>query len=148
MHAYLCSMSEQKIAVISGGTKGIGRAICEKLLNQGFLVFTSARTIDQSFNNTNLVQFKADLSIKSEVIAFANEVKKHVSHIDILVNNVGVFLPGKITEEEDDAFEIQINTNLASTYHLTRALVENVKKSNKPYIFNICSIFFCKSFQQ
>lgn len=132
-------MQEKKYAVVSGGTKGIGRAICEKLLSQGFTVFTSARTVDETFNHENLNQFKADLSLKTEVIAFANEIKRHTDFVDILVNNVGVFMPGKITQEDDLAFETQINTNLASTYHLTRALINEVKKSKKPYIFNICS---------
>ncbi len=132
-------MTKNKYAVVSGGTKGIGRAICEKLLSHGFTVFTSARHKDYSFQHNNLHQFQADFSIKSAVLAFAEEIKKHTNVVDILVNNVGVFMPGKITEEEDLAFETQINTNLASTYHLTRALIAEVKKSSKPYIFNICS---------
>jgi NAD(P)-dependent dehydrogenase (short-subunit alcohol dehydrogenase family) len=132
-------MSNKKFAVVSGGTKGIGRAICEKLLNEGFTVFTSARNLDTNFSHPGLIQVQADMSIKLEVEAFANEVKSKTEVVDILVNNVGVFLPGKITEEDDGVFEKQINTNLASTYFLTRALINEVKKSNWPYIFNICS---------
>ncbi|MEY2924504.1 MAG: hypothetical protein RLZZ337_1052 [Bacteroidota bacterium] len=132
-------MSDKKFAVVSGGTKGIGRAICEKLLNEGFTVFTSARNLDTNFSHPGLIQVQADMSIKLEVEAFANEVKSKTEVVDILVNNVGVFLPGKITEEDDGVFEKQINTNLASTYFLTRALINEVKKSNWPYIFNICS---------
>lgn len=132
-------MSTKKVAVVSGGTKGIGRAICEKILDEGFMVFTSARSLDTTFNHPNLVQFRGDMSKRDNVLAFANEIKKQTNSVDILVNNVGVFMPGKITEEDDDAFEIQINTNLASTYHLTRALMSCIQKSSNPYIFNICS---------
>lgn len=94
-------MSDKKFAVVSGGTKGIGRAICEKLLNEGFTVFTSARNLDTNFSHPGLIQAQADMSIKLEVEAFANEVKSKTEVVDILVNNVGVFLPGKITEEDD-----------------------------------------------
>ena len=79
------------------------------------------------------------MSKKDEVLRFAAEVKSRTSCVDILVNNVGTFIPGKITEEEDGVFELLINTNLASTYHLTRSLVQSLKQSNRPYIFNICS---------
>ncbi len=131
--------NQSKVAVVSGGTKGIGRAICEKLLMEGFQVFTSARTIDDNFKHENLNQFKADLSKKEEVRAFSNWIVEQVSCIDMLVNNVGVFIPGKISEEDDGAFETQINTNLASTYHLTRNCLPAIKKSKAGYIFNICS---------
>ncbi len=128
-----------KIAVVTGGTKGIGRAICEELLAQGFTVFTSARSVDPLFDHPQVRQYGADLSQKENVLSFAGWVKEHVNHIDILVNNVGVFLPGSIIDEEEGVFEQQINTNLASTYHLTRALIDRIRKSEKAYIFNICS---------
>ncbi|MBT8327770.1 MAG: SDR family oxidoreductase [Bacteroidia bacterium] len=131
--------NQDKVAVISGGTKGIGRAICEKFLAEGFRVFTSARSIDHNFKHQNLNQFKADLSNKKEVRDFSDWILDQTSSIDVLVNNVGVFLPGKISEEHEDAFEIQINTNLASTYHLTRNCLSALKSPQSGYIFNICS---------
>jgi len=102
-------------------------------------VYTSARTVDDKFEHPNLNQYAADLSSKDGVKDFANHVLSKENKIDVLVNNVGVFVPGKITEEEDGNFELQINTNLASTYHLCRATITALKKSDKPYIFNICS---------
>lgn len=127
------------VAVVSGGTKGIGRAIAELLLSQDFKVYISARSRSNDFNHKNLIQFQADLSLKEEVKAFASFVSENESKIDILVNNVGVFMPGSLIDEEEGSFETQINTNLASTYHLTRATISHIKKSEKPYIFNICS---------
>ena len=131
--------NHNQVAVVSGGTKGIGRAICEKFLEEGFYVYTSARSIDPSFKHERLNQFKADLSIKNEVKAFSDWISEQTQTIDVLVNNVGVFIPGKISEEEENAFELQLNTNLASTYHLTRFCLPSIKKSKSGYIFNICS---------
>ncbi len=127
------------VAVVSGGTKGIGRAICNHFLEEGITVFTSARSIDQDFKHPQLHQFKADLSLRDEVQQFSNWIMSQTDKVDILVNNVGVFIPGKLMEEEVGVFEQQINTNLSSTYHLTRALFQPIKTSAKPYIFNICS---------
>lgn len=131
-------MNKDKIAVISGGTKGIGKAIVDIFLSNGFKVYTSARSTT-SYKTEQLDVFKADLSNKSEAQAFAAYVASNCAHVDVLVNNVGTYIPGGITTEEDGIFEIQLNTNLASTYHLTRGIVPLVRKSTKGYIFNICS---------
>lgn len=128
-----------KVAIVSGGTKGIGRAICENLLHNGCKVYLTARNKDPHFVHKNLVQFEVDMSKKKAIKAITDEILKQEEIIDILVNNVGVFIPGKLMEEPEGSFETQLDTNLASTYHLTRYTIEALKKSTKPYIFNICS---------
>ncbi|NBV56906.1 MAG: SDR family oxidoreductase [Bacteroidetes bacterium] len=128
-----------KVAIVSGGTKGIGKAICQILLDNGLRVYTSARNIDPNFTHQNLFQFASDLSTKEGVLDFSNFISNQETVVDILVNNVGVFMPGKLMDEEEGSFEIQINTNLASSYHLTRQTIAQIRKSQKPYIFNICS---------
>ncbi len=135
-HVLLYAM---KVAVISGGTKGIGRAIAELFLEKNFRVYISARSTDADFVHRNLVQYEADLATRNGVIAFAQSVLAEENNIDVLVNNVGVFMPGSLIDEEEGSFETQINTNLASTYHLTRAVISHIRNSKRPYIFNICS---------
>ena len=133
------SIYPMKVAVVSGGTKGIGKAICLILLENNCKVYTSARTIDPNFSHKNLIQFPSDLSTKQGVISFSEFVLGQEKVIDILINNVGVFVPGKLMDEEEGSFEKQINTNLSSSYHLTRQSIHAIRKSSKPYIFNICS---------
>lgn len=132
-------MSKKKVIVVTGGTKGIGRAIVDLFSEQNFEVFTCARNNTNDFKSNNIHFYKADLSNKSEVHAFCEFVNSQTKHVDILVNNTGVFIPGKLMEEADGVFETSINTNLASTYYITRGLIGQIKKSDKPYIFNICS---------
>ena len=128
-----------RVAVVSGGTKGIGKAICLILLENNCKVYTSARTIDPNFSHKNLIQFPSDLSTKQGITGFSEFVLDKEKVVDILVNNVGVFIPGKLMDEDDGSFEKQINTNLSSSYHLTRQTIHAIKQSTKPYIFNICS---------
>lgn len=128
-----------KTIVVTGGTKGIGRAIVNKFAKEGFTVITCARTNDEQFPE-NVLFFKADLSKKVEVLAFADFVKASVSKVDILVNNTGFFLPGQIHNEEEGTLEAMIETNLYSAYHLTRALVNDMIARKAGYIFNICSV--------
>jgi short-subunit dehydrogenase len=127
-----------KTIVVTGGTKGIGRAIVDKFAKEGFTVITCARKNDEVFPE-NVIFFKADLSKKDEVLAFAAFVKSTVDNVDVLVNNTGFFLPGQIHNEEEGTLEAMIETNLYSAYHLTRALVGNMIDRRAGYIFNICS---------
>lgn len=127
-----------KTIVVTGGTKGIGRAIVDKFAEEGFTVLTCARTEEENLP-ANVHFFKADMSNKTEVLAFANFVKATVTQVDILVNNTGFFLPGQIHNEIEGTLEAMIETNLYSAYHLTRALVNEMIARKEGYIFNICS---------
>ena len=133
---------KKPVAVISGGSRGIGRAIVEKFLEEGFEVFTCSRNINplsSLVEDLGLNALSVDLSKKKEVEKFGQYVLNKASKIDVLVNNTGVFIPGQIHLEEDNVFETQINTNLASTYHLTRMFTPLFIKQKQGYIFNICS---------
>ncbi len=136
--------------IITGATKGIGKAIAEKFAAEGFDLAICSR------NNEDLKGFKkemqskhpqievltkvADMRKKTEVLAFAAFVKKHWNGIDVLVNNAGLFIPGEISKEEDGALEQMVETNLYSAYHLTRALLPVMLDRGSGHIFNMCSI--------
>ncbi len=140
----------RKLAVISGGTKGIGRAMIRKFASQQFDIITCSRStgdlellgeeIKSDFPGVELLTRKADLSLKDEVIDFVKFILSKSSHIDVLINNTGVFLPGAISSEPDGHLEQMINTNLYSAYHLTRGLIRQMMHDKAGHIFNICSI--------
>jgi short-subunit dehydrogenase len=136
--------------LISGASSGIGAAIAHAFASEGAnIAFCSRTEADlialkarlSELNPNGRFFYKAvDVSVKPKVQLFAKEAESFFEgKIDVLVNNAGVFLPGTIQEEEDDVFEKQINTNLASAYHLTRAVLPALRKSPKAHIFNICS---------
>jgi len=138
-----------KCIVVSGGSKGIGKAIIEKFAQAGFDAITCARqeadlqTLKREIENkygTKLHYKVADLSQKEEVIAFAKFANDTRQDIEALVNNTGVFMPGSVLEEEDGNLEKMMETNLYSAYHLTRQLIKQMMARNSGYIFNICSI--------
>ena len=137
-------------AVITGGTKGIGRAIADMLMSKGINVAICSRTktdVDDfvkessiSYPTVKAIGTPADMSKKEDVLAFAEYVKGNFQTIDILINNAGIFLPGEILKEEDGALEKMIDTNLYSAYHLSRALVPTMIEYGSGHIFNMCSI--------
>ncbi len=136
-------------AVITGGTKGIGRAIADLLASKGINLFVCSRnesdlkemksTIEKN-NNAKVYTAVVDMSKKSEVQAFAANILKEVEQVDIIINNAGMFIPGALAEEEDGALEQMINTNLYSAYYLTRALLPGMMNQGHGHIFNMCSI--------
>jgi short-subunit dehydrogenase len=138
----------EKVVVVSGGSKGIGRAICLKFISNGYQVITCARNLDslEELNTKCKTDFgkellfcKADVSKKKEVQVFIDFIKSKTSKVDVLINNAGMYIPGKILEEDDDVFEQTMETNLYSAYYLTRGLNALVKKSSEADIYNICS---------
>ena len=140
----------KKLAVITGGTKGIGRATVERFASEGFDIATCARNendlsalktaINKSFPLAEVHTLKADLSKKDEVFAFAKFVQSLGRPVDMLLNNTGVFLPGSVHEEEDGNLEMMIETNLYSAYHLTRALIGGMMERKSGHVFTTGSI--------
>src|SRR5271170_3729315 len=96
-----------KLIVITGATKGIGRAIAEKFAKEGFHIATCSRKqadLDQlkaEFELTYsspVITYLADLSDKNEVKGFTDFINGLHRPVDVLVNNAGYFTPGKVTE--------------------------------------------------
>ncbi|MBU2915352.1 SDR family oxidoreductase [Reichenbachiella agariperforans] len=144
-----------KTIVVTGGTKGIGRAIIERFAGEGFHVLACARnTTDltemESLINTSgegqVKTFQADMSQRDQVAAFATWVLESTTVIDVLINNAGVFLPGSIEDEAEGNLELMIDTNLYSAYHLTRTLLPSMVAHGSGDIFNICSVASLKAY--
>jgi len=136
------SLNMQKTAVITGGSKGIGLALVKRFLEQGFKVVSVSRSMGelsplQDQYGSQLVVMFADLSQKQAVLDTAQTILQQIESIDVLINNAGVFLPGAITQESDEDFELQMALNLNASYYLTKRLIPNLAKGG--YVFNICS---------
>ncbi|GAB2629357.1 SDR family oxidoreductase [Belliella aquatica] len=139
-----------KHIVVTGGTKGIGRAILERFAKEGFSVSTCARNerdlenlksyFNSKYPSQSIFTMKADLSKKEDVICFSNEIKSKMGCPDVIINNTGVFLPGAIHSEPDGNLEMMIQTNLYSAYYLTRAFTPELIAKKSGHIFSIGSI--------
>lgn len=135
--------------VITGGSKGIGKAIAEIFAANGHNLFICSRgevqlykTMEELMTKYPSITVKAkpfDLGKKDEAIAFGNWCLSFTVP-DLLVNNSGVFLPGSVHNEPDMALENQLASNLYSAYHLTRAVLPKMMERRSGHIFNICSI--------
>lgn len=139
-----------KKVIITGGTKGIGRVIVEKLAQENCDLAICARNekdlialkadLNQRYPRIEVLVKSTDVSQKLDIIDFATFVKSHWARLDILVNNAGVFMPGQILDEEEGVLEQQLATNVNSAYHLTRAVIDLMLPYESGHIFNMCSI--------
>ena len=136
-------------AVITGASKGIGFSVAQRLAEAGFSLFIVGR------DNNRLSDAKAQLLSAGapEVYAFSGDLSQSDvakdcvaaiantwDSLTVLVNNAGVFLPGKMMEEEEGQFETLMTTNMNSAYHITKGLWTLLKKSPRAHVFNMCSI--------
>lgn len=137
------------IAVITGSTKGIGKAIAERFAAAGFNLVITSRTqsdlllMKKRLEGEYLIEVlirQADFSRKSDVLLFAEYVKKNTSVIDVLVNNVGQYYTGKILDAPADQLAEAMQINLFAAHYLTCALAPGMKSRKKGHIFNIASI--------
>jgi len=139
-----------KLAVITGGTKGIGKATVLKFLAEGFDIVTCARSSNdlktlqnellEGYSNQEFWCQQADLSNKAALLNFAKFVNELDRPVDVLVNNSGLFIPGSVYNEDDGNLEKMIETNLYSAYHLTRALIDGMIKNRNGHVFTLGSV--------
>lgn len=138
-----------KSILVTGGTKGIGRAIIDRFAAEGFDIITCARSradlaelkgeLEEKHKTIKVLAIRADLSRKEEVTRFVDEVRASVVP-DVLVNNTGVFLPGAIHNEPEGNFELMMQTNLYSAYYITRGFVNEMIERKSGHIFTMGSV--------
>ncbi|MDF2159206.1 SDR family oxidoreductase [Algoriphagus sp. CAU 1675] len=145
----------RKCILVSGGTKGIGRAIIKRFAKEGFDIATCSRNgeelqelkaeLEAHYPGIQVLAEVADLSKKEEVYAFAEKVKGF-SNPDVLVNNTGIFLPGAIHDEPEGNFEFIMHTNLFSAYYLSRCFVKEMIQRKSGHIFSMGSVAGTKAY--
>ncbi|MBK9105990.1 MAG: SDR family oxidoreductase [Saprospiraceae bacterium] len=137
-------------AVITGSTKGIGRAVLLALAREGWNVAATSRNLEdlealqdevtQGYPGQECLIHWVDFAEKEETIKYGEDILAIWPEIDLLINNAGVFLPGSVHGEDDGALESTMALNLYSPYYLTRTLLPGMMNRKQGHIINMCSI--------
>jgi short-subunit dehydrogenase len=136
--------------VITGASKGIGKAVAERFAAAGHSIYMCARNADvlqkaaddvQAINAKATVKpYAVDMGKPAAVKAFAEQLLEENVVPHVLVNNAGTFLPGSVHNETEGTLEEMMAVNLYSAYHFTRSLLPAMMKRKHGHIFNMCSI--------
>jgi len=135
--------------IITGASKGIGKAIAQQFAAAGHTLLLCSRSEKQLYDTVAMLQtnypkctvkaMPVDMSVKEEAKKFG-VWSLGFGAPDIVINNAGQFLPGSVYNEEEGVLEQMIEVNLYSAYHLTRTVVPAMITAKRGHIFNICSI--------
>jgi NAD(P)-dependent dehydrogenase (short-subunit alcohol dehydrogenase family) len=123
-----------KVAVVTGGSRGIGRMIAEGYLRAGARVYITARKAEaceeaarEMSEHGECIAVPADLSSEAECIRFAAEVAQREEQLHILVNNAGATWGAPIEEYPDSAWDKVLAVNVKGLFHLSRALLPQLR---------------------
>ncbi|MEM6902094.1 MAG: acetoacetyl-CoA reductase [Pseudomonadota bacterium] len=133
-----------RVAVVTGGTRGIGAEIATKLKDAGYKVAATYAGNDEAANKfkaeTGIEVFKFDVSDFDSVAAGIEQVVSTLGPVEILVNNAGITKDGMLHKMSFEAWKAVIDTNLNSCFNLCRAVVPGMRDAGFGRIVNISSI--------
>ena len=139
---------KNKVAIVTGGTKGIGRAIADALLREGVSVCVSAREVDV-IGQTSMpdharggrqLMFPCDVRNYDQVTRLIGHTVKELGGLDILINNAGIGIFETVAETSPEDFRAVLETNLFGVFHCCHAAIPEMKKRGGGYIINISSL--------
>jgi 3-oxoacyl-[acyl-carrier protein] reductase len=139
---------ENKVAIVTGASRGIGKVIAEDIAKAGATVVCVSRSqsdIDNVANSINenggiAIAIACDISNGKQYQELAKSVIEKFGSIDILVNNAGVTKDGLIMRMSEDDWDIVINTNLKGAFNGTKAVTRHMMKQRSGRIINISSV--------
>jgi 3-oxoacyl-[acyl-carrier protein] reductase len=134
---------EGKVVLVTGGTRGIGRAIAEAFKNAGATVYitgTSEERTKKVAEELGVKGLKMDVTNREEVKKGVDEILKAEGKIDVLVNNAGITRDTLFIRMKDEDWDAVINTNLNGVYNVTKAVIPAMVKQRSGNVINISSV--------
>lgn len=136
-----------KIAAVTGGTRGIGRAIAERLLGEGASVAICGHTVDSTTRAVEemaplgpVFGYPADITQLEQVKGFFEAIDREFSGLDILVNNAGMGVFRKVAEMTPEEWHRNIDLNLNGAFYCSREALARFLKRGGGFILNISSL--------
>ena len=133
-----------KVAIVTGGTRGIGRAIVEALSGDGARVVltyaSNSALADEMADGENIFAYEADVTDSARAAEVVKEVRANLGRIDILVNNAGVTRDKLLVRMSEADWDTVLDTNLKGVYNFTRPVATAMLKQRSGTILNVSSI--------
>ncbi|OQY09449.1 MAG: 3-oxoacyl-[acyl-carrier-protein] reductase [Marinitoga sp. 4572_148] len=140
---------KDKICIITGANRGIGKEISKKFVEEGAIVLGFARNLEalkeveaelNALNRGTFRGYKVDVSNSEEINKTVKEIAKEYKRIDVLVNNAGVTKDMLLLLMKEEDFDFVINVNLRGVFLVTKAVARVMRKQKEGSIINISSV--------
>jgi len=137
-------MFSGKVAIVTGGSRGIGRAIVQALAREGanvaFTYIQNKSAADEVANNDTIIGFQTDVSNFNQAKELVKQVKERFGRIDILVNNAGITRDKLVALMSEKDWDDVLTTNLKGAFNLTKPVVGVMLRQKSGTILNVTSI--------
>lgn len=143
-------MDQNKVVIVTGGSRGIGANICENLVAKGFKVILNYNKSEKQAieiqarlaeKGVSIDIFKADVSKREEVKALVDFAWEKYGRIDVLINNAGISQIKMFTDLTDEDWQNMIQTNLTACFYTSQEVAKYMIKQKEGCIINISSIW-------
>lgn len=138
-----------KLAIITGGTRGIGKQIALTFAKEGYNIAINYRTENEDLkntkkeieeNNVKCFTFQGDVTNFKDCEQFVKQVVEEFGNIDVLVNNAGITRDTLLMRMKEEDFKQVIDTNLIGTFNVTKNVISYMMKARSGRIINISSV--------
>lgn len=128
-----------KVVLVTGGSSGIGKSVCEFLMSKDFTVYGTSRN-PQNYPNSKFPILMLDVVDSKSILSCIEEVVSKEGKIDVLINNAGAGITGPIEEIPDIEIKRNFDTNFFGPINVIKAVLPHMRQQNSGLIINITSI--------
>ena len=135
--------AQQPVAIVTGASSGIGLGVTQALLERGWRVVGTSRTISKSKDwkpSPDLVLVDGEVSKKETAVKVVEAALENFGRIDLLVNNAGIFIPKAFTDYTEEDYNLVMNTNVASFFYMSQQVIPQMKKQHSGHVVNISTV--------
>lgn len=130
---------EGKVAVVTGGSRGLGQAMCERFASEGAKV-VAVDMAELAYKNENVEFYKLNVTSPEDINKFKEYMVEKYHKVDILVNNAGITRDAMTRKMTDEMWDLVINVNLKGVFNMGRAFGPLMEENNYGSIINISSV--------
>ena len=128
--------SEQKVAIITGASQGIGASLVPAYRNLGYAVVGTSRTIGPS-DDSMVATLQGDIATADTAERVTRHAIDRFGRIDTLINNAGVFVAKRFTQYTDEDYDLVTGVNLGGFFQITRRAIEHMERAGSGHVVNI-----------
>jgi NAD(P)-dependent dehydrogenase (short-subunit alcohol dehydrogenase family) len=136
-------ITQQPVAIVTGASSGIGLGLTQALLERGWRVVATSRSISKSKElkpSPDLVLVDGDAGHKETAVKVADVALKHFGRLDLLVNNAGIYIPKAFTDYTEEDYNLVMNANVASFFYMTQQVIPQMKKQKSGHVVDISAV--------